>query len=60
LIPILQRLESTLADAKNKIDNFTILYVFTNFAFFFEIIGKLSDFDGTGGLKTNYLLEEED
>jgi hypothetical protein len=43
-------------------DNFMLLYVFSNFAFSFEIIAKLTDFDGTSDLKTKYELikvEEE-
>jgi hypothetical protein len=60
VIPFLQREESSLTDAKSTINNFIILYVFTNFAFFFDIVAKISEFDGTGGLKTHYLLQEED
>jgi hypothetical protein len=37
-----------------------LLYVFTNFAFIFEIVAKLTDFDGTSDLRTNYVLGEEE
>lgn len=59
-IPYFQREEASLNDAKSKIDGFIIFYVFTNFAFSFEIIAKLTDFDGTADLKTTYRLEEEE
>lgn len=57
-IPYYQRMQGSLTDSKNKIASFIIFYVFTNFAFSFEIIAKLSDFDGTAGLKTHYRLQE--
>jgi hypothetical protein len=42
-------------------DNFMLLYVFSNFAFSFEIVAKLTDFDGTSDLKTKYrLVDPED
>lgn len=58
IIPYLQREESSLVDAQNKITGFILLYVFTNFAFSFEVVAKLTDFDGTADLKTAYRLQE--
>lgn len=55
-IPFLQRLESSLSNAQAKIAGFILLYVFTNFAFSFEVVAKLTDFDGTADLKTGYKL----
>lgn len=60
IIPFLQRMVSSLGDAASKISNFMIFYVFTNFAFSFEIVAKLTDFDGTSDLKTSYRLEDEE
>lgn len=37
-----------------------LLYVFSNFAFTFEVVAKLSDFDGTAELKTKYELNNPD
>ena len=33
-----------------------VLYVFTSFEFNFELYGKMSDFDGTGVCRFNYML----
>ncbi len=33
-----------------------MLYIFTNFAYTFELFGKLSEFDGSGMIKFDYLL----
>lgn len=55
-IPFLQRMESSLSSAQAKIAGFILLYVFTNFAFSFEVVAKLTDFDGTSDLKTAYKL----
>lgn len=60
LIPYLQREQSSLVDAQNKITSFILLYVFTNFAFSFEVVAKLTDFDGTADLKTGYRLQDEE
>lgn len=57
IIPFLQREQSSLVDAQNKITGFILLYVFTNFAFSFEVVAKLTDFDGTADLKTQYRLQ---
>ena len=57
IIPFLQREQSSLIDAQNKITGFILLYVFTNFAFSFEVVAKLTDFDGTADLKTAYRLQ---
>jgi hypothetical protein len=51
-IPFLQREETSLSAAQAKIAGFILLYVFTNFAFSFEVVAKLTDFDGTSDLKT--------
>ena len=53
-------MESSLSNAQAKIAGFILLYVFTNFAFSFEVVGKLTDFDGTADLKTGYRLEDEE
>lgn len=49
-----------LAMFENKVQNCVIMYASTNFAFFFEIIQKLSDFDGTSDLKTSYVIGNDD
>jgi hypothetical protein len=36
-----------------------IFYAFSNFSFFFEMLGTITDKDGTGDLKTDYELDEE-
>jgi hypothetical protein len=57
IVPYLQRMVGSLKEAAANISNFMLLYVFTNFAFSFEIVAKLTDFDGTSDLKTSYELE---
>ena len=47
-----------IKEAQSTIDNFMLLYVFTNFAFSFEIVAKMTDFDQTTDLKTSYKLKE--
>jgi hypothetical protein len=52
-------LDRTVVGIKNvqsTMDNFMLLFVFSNFAFSFEIVAKLTDFDGTSDLKTKYRL----
>lgn len=62
VIPYLQREIEGLQGVQSTVCNFMLLYVFSNFAFSFEVVAKLSDFDGTADLKTKYELnapEEE-
>jgi hypothetical protein len=47
-----------IKEAQSTIDNFMLLYVFTNFAFSFEIVAKMTDFDQTSDLKTYYKLKD--
>ena len=54
----LNRIVAGIKDVQSTMDNFMLLYVFTNFAFSFEIVAKLTDFDGTADLKTKYMLIE--
>ena len=50
-----------IKDVQSTMDNFMLLFVFSNFAFSFEIVAKLTDFDGTSDLKTKYrLVDPED
>ena len=57
----LNRIVLGIKDVQSTMDNFMLLYVFSNFAFSFEIVAKLTDFDGTSDLKTKYrLVEPED
>ena len=52
-------LDRTVVGIKNvqsTMDNFMLLFVFSNFAFSFEVVAKLTDFDGTSDLKTKYRL----
>jgi hypothetical protein len=56
LVTWINRQTSSLADSVSIITDFMLLYVFTNFAFSFEIVAKFTDFDGTSDLKTNYAL----
>ena len=52
----LDRMVLGIKDVQSTMDNFMLLFVFTNFAFSFEIVAKLTDFDGTSDLKTKYAL----
>jgi hypothetical protein len=52
----LDRMVLGIKDVQSTMDNFMLLYVFTNFALSFEIVAKLTDFDGTADLKTKYTL----
>ncbi len=52
----LDRMVFGIKDVQSTMDNFMLLFVFTNFGLSFEIIAKLTDFDGTADLKTKYAL----
>jgi len=54
----LNQLLQVVKDSASTLSNFMILYVFNNFAFSFEIVAKLTDFDGTSDLKTTYEIVE--
>lgn len=58
-IPYLTREVTELSNSGSTINNFMIFYVFTNFAFSFQIVAKLTDFDGTSDLKTTYVLADD-
>ena len=56
----LNRIIDGIMEAKSEMDNFMLLYVFSNFAFSFEIVAKMTDFDGTADLKTTYKLKDKE
>lgn len=54
----LNRIVDGIKDVQSTMDNFMVLYVFSNFAFSFEIVAKFTDFDKTTDLIIYYKLKE--
>jgi hypothetical protein len=40
-----------IKDSAATLSNFMLLYVFTNYAFIYEVLCKITDVDGTADLK---------